>query len=167
MQTLKVPWREDSQKKEPLTSSEGLLSDHELASRFLDVIPLAMQALRTEMRQTRGTDLTVPQFRMLAHLWCEPASNRKLADNLGISVAASSRMVDWLIKHELAEKAQDETDRRQVVVQLTPAGRKTFELNQKQTRLAFEKKIKTLSPQAKHDLSRGIVALRKAIVLIS
>lgn len=142
-------------------------SDLDIASLFLDTIPHAMQSIRVEMRNKRSTELTLPQFRVLANLWAEPANNRMLADTLGLSVAATSRMIDWLIKHGLAEKTKDGADRRQIIVQLTPLGKKTFELNKKQTRLGFEKKMKTLSVQAKQNLAQGLLALQHAIAVMA
>ena len=126
-----------------------------------------MQSIRNEMRKARTNELTIPQFRVLANLWCEPANNRMLAETLGLSVAATSRMVDWLIKRGLVEKTQDTTDRRQVIAQLTPLGKKTFEVVQKQTRLGFEKKIQTLSYQAKQNLAQGLIALENAVALMA
>jgi DNA-binding MarR family transcriptional regulator len=139
------------------------LTELEIAALFLDTTLHSMQEIRVEMRKLRTTELTVPQFRALANLWCEPANNRMLAETLGLSVAATSRMVDWLIKHGLAEKAQHETDRRQIIVQLTPLGKRSFELNQKQTRLRFEKRIQSLSAPAKKNLALGLIALKKAL----
>ena len=72
-------------------------------------------------------------------------------------------MVDWLIKHKLVEKAASKTDRRQIIAQLTPLGRKTFETNQNRTRLRFEKRIQSLSQSAKQNLAEGLIALKKAV----
>jgi DNA-binding MarR family transcriptional regulator len=50
-----------------------------------------------------------------------------LAESLGLSMAATSRMVDGLFKRGLVERDEDPLDRRVKRVQLTPAGRKTIE----------------------------------------
>jgi DNA-binding MarR family transcriptional regulator len=50
-----------------------------------------------------------------------------LAESLGLSVAATSRVVDGLFKRGLVERGEDLLDRRVKRVVLTPAGRKTVE----------------------------------------
>ncbi len=148
-------------------SSSTEFSDLEIASLFLDAVPRAMKEVRVELRKSRSIDLTVPQFRVLANLWSEPANNRMLAETLGLSVAATSRMIDWLIKHGLVEKAQHKTDRRQVVVQLSPLGKRSFEINQKRTRMRFKKRIQNLPESTKQDLALGLIALQNAIKAMS
>jgi DNA-binding MarR family transcriptional regulator len=50
-----------------------------------------------------------------------------LAESLGLSMAATSRMVDGLFKRGLVERGEDPVDRRVKRVRLTPAGRRTIE----------------------------------------
>ncbi len=138
-------------------------ADAEIASLFLETIPFAMQEIRVEMRESRSVDLTVSQFRVLANLWIEPTNNSMLADNLGLSVAATSRMLDWLIKRKLVERVANTSDRRQIIVQLTPQGKRSFESNQKRTRLQFEKRIQKLSLINKQNLAQGLLALKTAV----
>ena len=38
----------------------------ESARKLLEVVPIIMQDIRSEMRSRRSIDLTVPQFRVLA-----------------------------------------------------------------------------------------------------
>ena len=38
----------------------------ESARKLLEVVPIIMQDIRSEMRRRRSLDLTVPQFRVLA-----------------------------------------------------------------------------------------------------
>ena len=139
------------------------LSNFAIAALFLEVVPKAMREVRSEMRKSRDSELSVPQFRILAHLWREPANLGTIAEAQGVSLAAMSRMVDWLCKHRLVKKTQDQADRRQLVVELTPHGKKSFELNRHLTRLAFEKRIKALNLTEKKKLAAGLESLKQAL----
>jgi DNA-binding MarR family transcriptional regulator len=142
-------------------------SDFEIAALFLEIVPKAMREIRIEMRKSRDNELTVPQFRILAHLWREPANLGMLAESQGVSGAAMSRMVDWLAKHNLVEKVPDQIDRRQILVELTNHGRKSFEFNRHLTRLAFEKRIQNLSVSEKKKLAAGLMSLKEAVQKIN
>lgn len=50
-----------------------------------------------------------------------------LAESLGLSMAATSRLVDGLFKRGLVERGEDRLDRRVRRVGLTPAGHRTIE----------------------------------------
>ena len=88
----------------------------DLAALYMEVVPQAMREFRKDMRRSRSSCLSVPQFRILAHLRRESANNRALAEIQGVSVAARSRMVYWLCKHNLVERQKYARDRRQVQV---------------------------------------------------
>jgi DNA-binding MarR family transcriptional regulator len=139
------------------------MSDFDIASLFLEIVPKAMREIRIEMRRSRDTELTVPQFRILAHLWREPTNLCALAESQGVSGAAMSRMVDWLAKHLFVEKVQDQIDRRLISVQLTAHGKKSFEMNRHLTRVSFEKRIQSLSMSEKKKLAAGLSSIKEAI----
>ncbi|MGH2504870.1 MAG: MarR family winged helix-turn-helix transcriptional regulator, partial [Ktedonobacterales bacterium] len=65
-----------------------------LAAALMEVAPLVMREIRTRMRQSRGAGLSVPQFRALGYLRRHPGcSLTEVADHLGLSVPATSRLV--------------------------------------------------------------------------
>ena len=140
-----------------------LLRSADLATLFMEVVPKAMREFRKEMRKSRAASLTVPQFRILAQLAYEPANNRTLADLQGVSVGAMSRMVDWLCKHELVERFEDQRDRRQVHVQLTREGRYHFECFRKEARARLQKRLARLKPEERQRLNKGLAALAAAV----
>jgi DNA-binding MarR family transcriptional regulator len=57
----------------------------------------------------------------------EELSVNLLADSLGLSMGATSRLVDGLVKRGLVERGEDPDDRRVRRVRLTPTGRRTME----------------------------------------
>jgi DNA-binding MarR family transcriptional regulator len=134
-----------------------------LATLYMEVIPKAMREYRKEMRQSRTHRLTVPQFRILAHLRREHANIRSLAEFQGVSVAAMSRMVDWLCKHGFVERFEEASDRRQVHVQMTKCGRERFEECRVEARERLHHRLQALSPAEQAQLTKGLEALRKSL----
>ena len=67
--------------------------------------------------------VTVPQCVCLQALLPTPLEAGPLAERLGNSPSAATRLVDGLVKRGWVERARDATDRRRVQVQLTESGR--------------------------------------------
>jgi DNA-binding MarR family transcriptional regulator len=140
-----------------------MIDEASLASLYMDVVPKAMREFRKEMRSSRCAALTVPQYRILAQLYYENANNRELAEQLGVSVAAMSRMIDWLSKHGLVERKVNPGDRRMVKVQLTRKGRGHFAKFRKEALSRLQKRLATLDGDAKKNLNNGLNALAVAV----
>ncbi len=84
-------------------------------------------------------DVTMPQAKVLYLL--AAAGELRMSDlvaQLGVSLSTVSGLVDKVVDHGLAARHDDPTDRRHVVVSLTPAGRAILdqfhELNASQLR---------------------------------
>jgi len=93
------------------------------AAALMEVVPLVIRTIRREMRQHRA-DLSLPQFRSLAYLdRNQGASLSDLAEFIGLTLSAVSRMVEGLVCRGLATRRESPSDRRFLVLELTPAGR--------------------------------------------
>lgn len=138
-------------------------SPEDLAGLYFEVVPKAMREFRREMRAGRGPKLTVPQFRVLAQLSVEAANNRTLAETQGLSLAAVSRMVDWLVRHHWVERVRDERDRRQVLVRLTENGSKRFDLFCSEAQNRLKLRMLTLKPSERRDLKKGLRVLSNVV----
>jgi DNA-binding MarR family transcriptional regulator len=89
----------------------------------LDVTPTIIQALRVQMRAARQHDLSVPQFRTLAFLSRQPGSSLSAAaEFIGLTLPTMSVLIDGLVQRGLVDRLPDRTDRRRVLLSLTPAG---------------------------------------------
>lgn len=109
------------------TSGEKVLatSPDELASQALETIPPVMRAIRTMMRAEGEKDLTVPQFRVLGFIDRHPgASLKDVADHLGIPMSGASRLIDKLVDRNLVTRTTDTRDRRRIILNLLPAGKR-------------------------------------------
>ncbi len=94
------------------------------AGEVLDTVPLVMQSIRVQMRRSRGPGISVPQFRVLTYLnRTEGASLSAVADRVGLSLPAMSRLIDGLVARDLIRRRESEKDRRFVVLELTSEGR--------------------------------------------
>ena len=88
------------------------------------LIEKASKQLRRMQSQTlRSTGLTPPQYVTLSYLWESDCRTFKdLAELLNCSWATITEIVDALERKELVRRAPNPTDRRSLLVKLTPKG---------------------------------------------
>jgi DNA-binding MarR family transcriptional regulator len=103
-------------------NSENLVDEKRLAEALIDALPKTMNSIRCHLRASRGPELTVPQFRVLIHLRDGQNTNKFLAEKLGVSVPAMSRMVAAMTDRKLISRTTSKHDRREVQLKLTPVG---------------------------------------------
>ena len=90
-------------------------SPEECARQVLEAVPLVMLAIRTEMRRHRGSDLSVPQFRVLVYLNRHAgASLSDIAEHMGLTLPSMSKMIDGLVLRGLVLRRTNPADRRRV-----------------------------------------------------
>ena len=134
-------------------SAPADLSDDACARELLDTVPMGMRLIRRHMRRHRS-GLTVPQFRTLCFLSTAPGSTLSaVADFVGLSLPAMSRLVDGLVEQRFMERRPCENDRRQVRLSITSSG---------------ERAVNEARQMAQAQLARAVASLgadqRKAIV---
>ena len=131
----------------------------DLAHSFIHVIPRSMLAIRHGMRESAREQFSVPQFRVLAQLWVQSQTNGELADHIGVSVPAMSRLVETLVRAGLVGRVPQSHDRRQVLLSLTEAGQKRFLSLQQTTQMVFKQKFSQLNADQKKKLAEGLSIL--------
>jgi DNA-binding MarR family transcriptional regulator len=103
-------------------------STESVARELLDVVPVIMRTIRTEMRSHRSNDLTVPLFRSLMFLERHPGvSLLDLSGHLGLTSPSACKIVDGLVDHSLVKRQHSNTDRRKITLALTRAGQKVLD----------------------------------------
>lgn len=120
-----------------------------------------MWAIRFGMREAAGKELTVPQFRVMAQLWKQPSTNGDLAEIIGVSVPAMSRLVDGLVEGGLVTRFPEVRDRRQIRLELTLSGRRTFQRLKRHTQGVFSARFSELSETERGKLQEGLAVLGK------
>ena len=74
-------------------------------------------------------DLTIQQWVPLSALWREsPLCESDLADYCRMSASSLNRLIDRIEAKKLVRRSEDPSDRRRVLVELTPRGRKLSHL---------------------------------------
>ena len=132
------------------------------AKEFFEVVPRVMQILRTEMRQVVKNQLTIPQFRILAKLEHGPANCGELADWVGVSLPAVSKLSALLLKRKLIAKQRVSFDKRQWQMTLSPLGRKFFCESRESAQANLSTKLGDLSEKDKQDILTSLKTVTKA-----
>jgi DNA-binding MarR family transcriptional regulator len=103
-------------------------SRESVARELLDVVPVIMRTIRTEMRRHRANDVTVPLFRSLMFIEGHPGvSLLNLAGHLGLTSPSACKIVDGLVEHSMVQRQHSDTDRRRITLELTQEGKKVLD----------------------------------------
>lgn len=132
-----------------------------IAREVLDVIPMMMRVIRTEMRSQRSADLTVPQFRVLLFISRNPGSSLlAAAEYLGLTSPTVSTMVDGLVHDHLVKRKDSVRDRREVLLTLTVQGESILEKARDGTQARLAKILLPLSPQERDVVFQALKCLQ-------
>src|ERR1039457_7264406 len=112
----------DKANEQLLSNQKGLKSDSErLAAAIFTYVPGIMQTMRQEIRSAvRG--ITIPQLRILGRLNSGATNHCDLANWIGVSLPAISRMVNILEDRKLVIRDRQRKDRRYVHLTLSEEG---------------------------------------------
>ncbi len=132
-------------------------SPDECARYVLETVPILMRAIRKEMRSHRESGLSVPQFRVLIYLARnDGASLSDVAGHLGLTLPATSKMIDILVARNLVSRRGDPADRRRVVLAPTELGRSSTLAAREATQSRLAERLALLAPA---DLATVLTAL--------
>jgi DNA-binding MarR family transcriptional regulator len=130
-----------------------------LTDLILTSIPLAVRTLRRSCASSLGGEITFQQFRVLSQVY-EGMGQTQISQNLQVSVAAVSKLVDLLVKRELVKRDPGE-DRRSHRLTLTREGEKLRRKVHDAVARELQRNVKKLSKQELSDLKRGLSVLDK------
>jgi DNA-binding MarR family transcriptional regulator len=103
-----------------------VVSPNELAAELLDLWSHLLRGSSQQMFAVLGElDLTLTQMKTLGMLdaCVDEVSVKELSERLGLSLPATSRTVDGLLRRGFLSRHEDQEDRRIKRVRLTDAGR--------------------------------------------
>ncbi len=116
------------------------------ARAVLEGVPEVTRVIRAQMRQHRGTALSVPQFRTLVLLEAEPgAALSRVAEHVGLTRPSASTLVDGLVQRALVARQPHPTDRRRIALALTAHGRTVVTSARRQTQAFLAEHLTALS----------------------
>ena len=132
------------------------------AQNVLEVIPLIMRSLRTEMRSQRDAELSVPQFRALVFTEMNKGTSLSdLAEHLGLMPPAVSKIVNDLVVAGLIRRRTNGADRRRLSLVLTSKGQIKLQVTRKMALDYLAKKFSTMSAAECLQISEAMQKLQK------
>jgi len=141
--------------------SEG--SARRCAAEILEAVPVIIGFIRSEIRSHRGADLSVPQFRTLALLSrSQGASLSVVAEFLGLSLPATSRLVNGLVEKGLVTRQISDGNRRQVALSVSARGRATWDAARRATQRRLAEVIAPLTPAQRARIQEAMHLLRES-----
>ena len=131
------------------------------AREIVDVVPLVMRVLRSEMRTNRGPGLSVPHFRVLAYLEAnQGASLSEVAEYVGLRLPSMSTLIDVLVERGLVSRAASPSDRRRLALCLTARGQSTLTAARRATQARLAKVLADLPAEAQVQVQQAMQVLR-------
>jgi DNA-binding MarR family transcriptional regulator len=132
------------------------------ARDLLDVVPLAMRAIRQEMRSRRTRALSVPQFRALVYLQIHQGSTLSaLTEHLGRAPATVSKMTEGMVAAGLVARHVLPADRRKLNLALTAAGRSLLTAAKRGTLARLSAAFEQVDPEERQAVGRAMTTLRE------
>src|SRR3954452_7970146 len=137
-----------------------------MSDRDIDALLLASRALVGVAAHSLADlpdDVTLPQFRVLVLLSSRGAlTTGDLADALGVHPSTASRLVDRLVGKRLVVRRTGAADRRTVVIELAPTGRRVVARATATRRHALEKIVGGLSHDDRDLIGKALGAFAGA-----
>jgi DNA-binding MarR family transcriptional regulator len=121
------------------------------------------RSFRDFKRFMDGTGLSPSQVGTMMRLYhCGETGISEIAENLGITVAAASQLVDRLVQQGYLERSEASKDRRFKQVTLTSAGRELVRSGIEARLKWMEQLTEKFSPEDQRTLSEALLLLTEA-----
>ena len=128
----------------------------------LDVVPLAMRAIRAQLRKHGAKEVSVPQFRTLAYLnRHEGTSLSDVAEHIGLTLPSMSALVDSIVMKGLVIRQTHPEDRRRMTLTLTERGRATLRVAHEAAASYLEERIGQLSATERATVIEAMQVLKR------
>jgi DNA-binding MarR family transcriptional regulator len=137
-----------------------LEAERELAQALIDLMPLMGRMAHGVARQ-RGT-LTLERSRILGPLVGGAMRAGELAQQCHLGRPNLTELVDGLVEEGLVRRDEDASDRRAVVLTLTPQGRRELHRFQTAMAAALAEVIGRLEPSKRERLRATLADLHRA-----
>lgn len=142
--------------------TDGPVPKLECAAAIMEVVPVVMRRIRTEMRNQRMPSLSVPQLRALIHLYRnEGASLSEVADHVGLELPSMSKAIDVLVGRGLVIRRVSASDRRYANLRLSARGRAELKRARSTTEAHLAEALSALSPTQQAGIVEALEALRQ------
>ena len=107
--------------------------------------------------------VTLPQLRVLVMVKDSgPLNMSSVAEGLGVNPPNASRTCDRLVREGLLDRRDDPSDRRNVALTLTPAGRRLVAAMLREREGVFAQVVAQMRPRERSQLANGLTAFSDA-----
>ncbi|MHB1515466.1 MAG: MarR family winged helix-turn-helix transcriptional regulator [Acidiferrobacteraceae bacterium] len=132
------------------------------AASLLEILPRVMDRVRSEISCGAAGALSLPQFRCLCFIDRNPETSLgALANQIGVSTATTSVIVDRLVRQGLVARAAAPRERRRLSLSLTGRGAEGVALARAVAREHIAGLMATCSEQDLQTLCRGLDVLQE------
>jgi DNA-binding MarR family transcriptional regulator len=139
-------------------------SAQECAAEILETVPALMRFIRAQMRRHRGPELSVPHFRTLLFLSRNgDASLSALAEFLGLSLPATSRLVEGLVRKNFVVRRIPAGNRRLIALALSAGGRRTVSAARQAAESRLAEVVGPLPAGERAAIGRALRTLREIL----
>ncbi len=139
-----------------MTKNSKKTTSAKIARLFFEAIPPYVHRMRADVKQAAPETLSFAQFRVLSCLNRDVRTVSLIADQLGVSQPAMTKMVMGLVKRGLIKKKPDEDDKRQILLFLTGPGESLYQN-------VILKAESSLAESLKNISAADLVVLEKAL----
>ena len=131
------------------------------AAEILEAVPAAIRFIRAQMRRHRGSDLSVPQFRTLAFIHSHPGTSLSaVSDWLGLSLPATSRLMEGLVRKKLVSRRIPPGNRRVVALSISARGDRKVSAARRATVMRLAAVVAPLSDEERGAIRSALSTLR-------
>jgi DNA-binding MarR family transcriptional regulator len=132
----------------------------EAAREILKIVPLVMRAVAAELRA--AGELPAPvHFGLLSMLAPRPRTLSELAQLQGVSLPTISNSITAMAQRGWVRRTAPETDRRVVIVEVTPLGRAALDRVARAAEAHLAEVLAPLDGVSRRRLQSGLGVLRK------
>ncbi|HEX6376274.1 MAG TPA: MarR family transcriptional regulator [Allosphingosinicella sp.] len=140
------------------------MNDDQLHDMASGLHAAAIRLLRMVRREDRHTGISPPRLSALSVLvFGGPMSLAELATAEEVRAPTMSRIVEGLVKDELATREADPDNRRKVRIAATEEGRRRLEGGRERRVRALRERLRRLADSEQRALARGVEVLERAV----
>jgi DNA-binding MarR family transcriptional regulator len=138
------------------------VSPLDCSEQLIELTPVLMRRIRSEMRRRTMPGLTIPQFRALNYLQAHPRSSLSdVAEHLGFTLPSTSKLVQNLVTQKVIVR-RSAPDRRRICLSLTKQGLTALAAARLETQQQLAESLSSLSGEELSLIYSGLRILARA-----
>jgi DNA-binding MarR family transcriptional regulator len=139
---------------------------HNTAQILIEIFPGLGRLIAVRLREndSEADEATMMQMRVLGFLQHEQITTSELAKRRKVSLQSASVLVDSLVKKGWVVREPDPNDRRQWLLQVTPAGKAQAQASLEQLTHILTDVLSELSPQELEAAQIFLPALQRVVI---